>query len=433
MAKKHIAGGAAVLAAALLLAGCGTTGSPAASEKIEGDITVLTNRTDLVDTVFQDYKKAFEAKYPDVTVTFEAITAYEDEMPTRMNTEEYGDVALIPTSVTKDQLPNYFEPLGTVDELKKKYLFVEAEQSFEGNSYGIAITGNAQGYVYNTKVWAEAGITEAPTTPDEFLAALQAIKDSTDAVPLYTNYKDGWPLSKWTDERGFSEVGGNIANQTTEIDAPWSEGEEYFILDSILYDAVAGGLTEADPTTTNWENSKTLIGSGEVATMVLGSWAIPQMQQAAVDAGGAAEDIGYYPFPYQFDGKFHSPVGGDYKNGINVNSEHKAAARAWIDWFASESGYSTTNDGISPLIGGELPDTLSSFADLGVEFVSTVPATPGEEGLEAAIYNGAEIDIFGNVYRQKLIDIARGAADGDKDSYFAELNERWAAARSAAG
>ena len=33
------------------------------------------------------------------------------------------------------------------------------------------------------------------------------------------------------------------------------------------------------------------------------------------------------------------------------------------------------------------------------------------------------------MYRQKLVDIARGAADGDKDSYFADLNEQWGAAR----
>ena len=67
------------------------------------------------------------------------------------------------------------------------------------------------------------------------------------------------------------------------------------------------------------------------------------------------------------------------------------------------------------------------FEPLGVEFVETVPAPAGDEALEAAIYNGAEIDIWGNLYRQKLVDIARGAADGDKDSYFAELNERWGA------
>ncbi len=431
MAKKHIVVGAVAVTASLLLAGCQSGGDPADSGKIEGDITVLTQRTDLVDNVFQDYKAEFEKKYPDVTVTFEAITDYEGEIAIRLNTDDYGDVLVIPNSVSKDQLANYFEPLGTVDELKKDYLFVD-EQAYDGTAYGIAITGNAQGYVYNKKVWEAAGITEAPTTPDEFIDALQAIKDETDAIPLYTNYKDGWPLSQWTGQRGFGPEGGNYANHTTEIDDPWSEGEDYYEVDSILFDAVANGLTEEDPSTTNWENSKVLIGSGQVGTMVLGSWAVSQMQDAAVAAGGAKEDIGYWPFPVQTDGTFHSAVGGDYKNAINVNSENKAAARAWIDWFANESGYAASQGGISPVVGGELPATLADFEPLGVEFVETVPAPAGQEALEAAIYNGAEIDIWGNLYRQKLVDIARGAAAGDKKSYFAELNDKWAAARAAA-
>jgi len=429
-ARRHVLGAVAVTAS-LLLAGCSGQPAPAQSEKVEGEITVLTQRTDLVDTVFQDYKKDFEKKYPDVTVNFEAITDYEGEIAVRMNTEDYGDVALIPNSVTKDQLANYFEPLGSVDELKEKYLFVE-EQAFDGQGYGVAITGNAQGYVFNRKVWEEAGVTEAPKSPEEFLSALEAINDKTDAIPLYTNYKDGWPLSQWTGNRGFGEEGGNIANHTTEIDEPWTEGEEYYIIDSLLFDAVSQGLTEEDPATTNWENSKTLIGSGKVATMVLGSWSIVQMQDAAEAAGGSRDDIGYYPFPFQVDGKFHSPVGGDYKNAVNVNSENKAAARAWVEWFAAESGYASSQGGLSPVVGGELPATLSDFETLGVELVEIVPAPAGKEAVEAAIYNGAEIDLWGNIYRQKLVDIARGAADGDKESYFAELNEKWKTARATA-
>src|SRR5215207_9259034 len=95
-----------LLVIGLALTGCGgpeeTTGDPNA---ISGDITVLTQRTDLVDNVFVDYKKNFETKYPGVHVKFEAITDYETEVRIRMNTQEYGDVLLIPNSITADQLP----------------------------------------------------------------------------------------------------------------------------------------------------------------------------------------------------------------------------------------------------------------------------------------------------------------------------------------
>ena len=191
----------AVTAAASLLAltaacssGSGSDDSSASSGAPSGDITVLTNRTDLVDTTFQDYKKTFEAKYPDVKVTFEAITDYDGEVKTRMNTDDYGDVLILPTGVANADLSSFFEPLGTTDELAKTYRFVN-EQANDGKVYALATFGNANGIVYNKKVFRDAGITAEPTSTDEFMTDLKAIKDKTDAVPLYTNYKDGWPLT----------------------------------------------------------------------------------------------------------------------------------------------------------------------------------------------------------------------------------------------
>ena len=429
MAMKHIAGLALV---AVALAGCSSAPADSGTDgEITGEITVLTNRTDIVDTVFQDYKAEFEAAYPGTTVNFEAITDYEGEVSIRLNTEDYGDVLLIPNSVTPDQFPLFFEPLGTIDELSETYRFVE-EKSFDGNGYGVAITGNAQGIVYNKTVWEAAGVTELPTSPDEFLDALQAIADNTDAIPYYTNYADGWPLTQWSGNRGIT---GNVNESIdlTQSDAPWAEGEYYEITDGLLYDIVAAGLSEEDPLTTNWEESKTLIGSGQVATMVLGSWAITQMRDAAVAAGGSADEIGYMPFPYQVDGTFYSTIGGDYKNAINVNSENKATARAWIEWFAAESGYAQSQGGLSPLVDGPSPDTLGDFDAAGVQYIELAPAPAGSESLENDIANTAEIDLFGPIYRQQLVDIARGAADGDKESFFEQLNQRWADARAQVG
>ena len=434
MNSKHfLRGGAVVAAGALALSACS---APADGEQdddeIAGEITVITQRTDIVDTVFQDYKAEFEAKYPEVTVDFEAMTDYEGEIAVRMNTDDYGDVLLIPNSVKPDQFATFFEPLGSVEEMGEEYRLVQ-EKAYDGEVYGLSITVNTQGLVYNKKVWADAGITDLPTTPEEFLEDLHTIQDTTDAIPYYTNYADGWPLSQWDGNRGAM---GDPEYQNTHVahsDTPWAPDEWHGISDGLLFDIVEHGLSEPDPTTTNWEESKTLLGTGEVATMLLGSWAITQMRQAAEDAGGSAEDIGYMPFPYQVDGTFHAQVAGDYKNAINVHSEHKAAARAWIEWFANESGYAGDEGGISPLIDGPMPDTLDDFADAEVEYVEIEPAPQGEESYEADVVEASEIDLYGDIYRQELVDIARGAKDGDKESFFAQLNERWATARASVG
>ncbi|GMA24051.1 sugar ABC transporter substrate-binding protein [Luteimicrobium album] len=438
--RRILAAGVTAAAVALTLTACvggggGASGgddTKAATDAFQGDvkgtITVLTNRTDLVKTTLADYAKQFEAKYPGTTVKFEAITNYEDDVTIRLNSHNYGDVLLVPNKVTKDQLPQFFEPLGTVDELGKTYRFINA-QAYNDNVYALSTFGTAQGYVLNAKVWKDAGITAPPKTTDELLQDLQAIKDKTKATPYYTNYADGWPLSNWQNNAGA--INGPDATKIRDADdSPWDSGKEQYQIDGLLYDIVHQKLSEADPTTTNWEESKNLLGTGKIAMMQLGSWAAPQMQDAAVKSGASKDDIAFWPMPFQKDGKFQSIIGSDYTVGISKYSKNKATAKAWLDWFENESGFAQLNGGIPANKDGAMPDILKPFQDFGVDLVELNPAPKGQETLDTDIQNASQIDLQGPNYRKQMIDVARGAAKGDKDSFFADLNKRWAAARA---
>lgn len=160
--------------------------------------------------------------------------------------------------------------------------------------------------------------------------------------------------------------------------------------------------------------------------MMLGSWSIVQMQGAAANQA----DIGYLPFPVQVNGKFHSVVGGDYKNGVNVNSTHKAAARAWIDWFTDESNYAVDQGGVPVLRSQAFPTTLADFTAAAVEYLELTPAPKGQEGLDARISDASEIGLWDPKYRQRIVDAARGAKNENKEAIFADLNKRWAAAKA---
>ena len=414
---------------ALALSGC--SGNSAANDSGDpaGEITVLTNRTDLVDTTFADYAATFEKKYPGTTVKFEALTDYEGDTKIRLNSKDYGDVLLIPSSnVTKDKYANYFEPLGSTEDLAKEYRFTN-EGSFDGTAYGISTFGSAMGYVFNRDVWTAAGITTPPTTEAEYLTALKKIKENG-VTPYYTNYKDGWPLATIEGNLGTTQ-GADVRSEMIADDAPWTEGNDQYNIDGLLYDTVAAGLSEDDPTTTNWEESKDLLASSKIGSMILGSWAVVQMQDAAEKAGESRDVIGFWPMPWAQNGTFTSVTASDKFLAINKNSENKATARAWVDWFTDESGFAASQGAISPAIDAAAPDTLSDFTELGVEYLELAPDPVGKEAVITDIANEAEIDLFGNSYRQKLIDAARGAGDGDKQSLFDDLNKRWAAARAA--
>ncbi|MFV0429381.1 MAG: ABC transporter substrate-binding protein [Arachnia sp.] len=435
---KHTSGAAVAIAAALVLTSCSGGGGEAeagdqsmdlASCGPSGDLSILTWRTDLVeDGTFDGYVAAFKDKYPDIgEVDIQGITDYEGEVKTRMSTDDYGDVLAIPGSVTPDQLSQFFEPLGTQEDFAQAYRWIN-DKSYDSLNYGIPVVGNVMGLVYNKEVFAAAGIEEFPATPDEFLAAMAAV-EATDATiaPVYTNYKDGWPLTQWSSFVGT--IGGPSAtNDMTRDDAPWQGEKDYGVIDALIYDLTEQGLIEDDPTTTNWEQSKQMLATGQIGVMALGSWAIPQMQDAAEAAGVERESIGYMPFPYQADGAFHASAGGDYNLGINVNSANKCAAWAWIDWFNTESGYAESQVGLSPLADGAIPDALADFM-AQVELVELDAAPAGKEALFADIDTESGIVTTSPDYRMAMIDDARSGAR-TKQEIFDQLNSDWATARA---
>ncbi|KFF97700.1 sugar ABC transporter substrate-binding protein [Streptomyces scabiei] len=427
-----------LLAAALLASGCtGSGGSSKGADagaaddpsKVSGTITVLTHRTDIVqDGTMKKYADAFNKTYPKVKVKFDGITDYEAEVKIRMNTENYGDVLMIPAVIKKNDYPKFFASLGTQDELGKKYRFT-GFTTVDGKVYGQSPMGAAPGFLYNKRIWAEAGVTEWPTTPAEFLTALKAIKSRTDAVPYYTNFAAKWPLSQWTGVKGSVSCDTEATTRLAEGN-PWGEDGELRVADQLLYDIVDQGLIEKDPTTTNWENSKPQLAKGEIATAWLGSWAVSQFQQAAEKAGADPEDISFMPFPYRVDGKACATVNPDYNQAVNIHSEHKEAARAWIDWFTEKSGYAQDNLSISTLKDAPLPEVLKPYEEKGVELIELDDT---EGGTVKEIDSASEIGIEAPDYRQNLVDIARGAKDGDIGDFLDDLGKRWTEAQKTVG
>jgi ABC-type glycerol-3-phosphate transport system substrate-binding protein len=400
---------------------------------IKADLRFITHKTDLVDTTFQEYVKEFQKMYPGVTITYEGITSYADDIITRLTTGDWGDICMVPMQLDKNELKNYFVPYGDKTELEKKYIMLN-NFSYKNVVYGIPSAGNVQGIVYNKKVFQDAGITEIPKTPDEFLAALQKIKDNTDAIPLYTNFAANWTMTAWdayitgsaTGDPDFANNGllhgKNPFEKRADMTGPYAV---YYV----LYEAVARGLTEEDPTTTDWEGSKGLMNNGKIATMALGSWSVVQMQLA----GDHGEDIGYMPFPITVDGKQYVSAAPDYNYGVNINSsqDNQIASMLYVKWLTEDSNFSYDQGGIPVCLGEEYPDVYKMFD--GVKLVIDNPAPDGEETLYNDINNDSEVGI--NVSPEGVSKILEAATTGSPtlDELMADRNSKWTASQKKFG
>lgn len=390
-------------------------------------IKVLTHRTDMMaddypGTSWNAYIAAFNEVYPGITVDIEGITDYAEDSLLRLQGGDWGDVMMIP-GIDASEYSNYFMPYGSVDQMAGAIRFAKDKQ-YDGVCYGVPSTGNAQGVLYNKAVFEKAGITSLPKTTDEFISDLKLVKEKTDAIPLYTNYAAGWTMGAWDAYIAGTATGdATYMNQKLPHTAnPFSDpgdGTHAYNVYKVLYDAVAEGLIEDDYSTTDWEGCKGMINRGEIATMVLGSWAYSQMQAA----GDKPEDIGYMSFPITVNGKQYASAGPDYAFGINkdASDENRMAALVFVKWMTNESGFSYNEGGI-PINAEDnnYPDLYAAFE--GVEYVSDETALPGEEDLKDTLNSDSELNI-NNGGDKKVQSIIEHASNGDMT--FDEIMESW--------
>lgn len=457
--KKAMALTLAAAMTASLLAGCGgaesngtseataeTSGSEAAAnlptidsiklgedyQDITATIHILTNRTDVVDTVYAGYAEQFHELYPNITVEYEGVTDYEESLTLRLTTGDWGDICFIPATVAKADMANYFIPLGTLDALDPIYNFA-ADKAYDGKVYGIANGGNADGVVYNKRIWEEAGITEMPATPDEFLEDLQKISDNTDAIPLYTNFQAGWTAGAW-DNYIFGSATGDpeFHNKMPHMANPFSNRGDStgpYAVYYTLYEAVARKLVEDDPMSTDWEASKGMINRGEIATMVLGSWAVQQCK----DAGDTPDDIAYMPFPITVDGQRYAGASSNYAYAINKNSstDNQIASMLYVKWLLDESSI-FEDEGCTPARkDGAMPDFLSDFE--GVTLISNAAPPAGEESLFDDVNLQSEVGISSDNYPK--LEIIEAALTGSRtlDEIMDDWNAKWSDAQETLG
>ncbi|MFC5529212.1 ABC transporter substrate-binding protein [Cohnella yongneupensis] len=398
------------------------SGAPGASQPagnaIGGKITVLTNRTDLVDDgTMAKYADKFKEKYPDAEVEFEGLTNYATDVQVRLTTGEAGDVLLIPGSVPDSELSQYFEPLP--DTLFDNVYFADL-MKYDGKHYGLATGVNTQGIVYNKQAFIKAGIDKIPSTLDEFYADADKLKNAG-ITPLYMNFGAQWPMKSWGEESvWFTSGDPQYLSKMVQQDAPWQLNNEWGKMLTIARTLVQKGYVEKDLSTNNWELSKGDVASGKAAMYYLGNWVIPQI----IGAGGKSEDIGFFPLPYDNSGKLNAPLGQDWMIGVSKSSSNKELATKWVEFFVKDSGY-VESSGFIPVDKSKEPTLpqlaeFKSFAPNYIESQSTDPKF-------AEIGNKAEIGFYTGDYIQTLVTAK------DLQKAFDDLNAKWKKGKAAVG
>ncbi|MDE1549543.1 ABC transporter substrate-binding protein [Jeotgalibaca caeni] len=408
---------------ALLLGACGSTGisNSDSSGGEKATITFVNNKTDWEGNgKWDEYIAEFNEQYPDIEVLIETSTDYAGDIKTRMNSEEYGDVFMLPSTVNPKDYSYFMEPLGDQSEFEDKFFGI-GKNSYDNVTYAVPVMMNPYGMIVNNTVFEDAGVAEIPTTPEDFINALKQIKEANpDVTPLNTNYASNWAMGSW-DLVGTSVAGNeDFINDISEDPDAFSEGEPLYTIYNILYTTAAEGLIENDPSTTDFEQTKQDMADGKIGVMVFGSWALPQVQEKNPDN---ADNISFEAFPVTApDGNQYVNIGPEYGLAVNVHSKEKEAARKFLDWFVNDSNFAEDN-GALPTLKDSGSELLKPLEEKGIKIIEQAPAPEGKESLYTDVKN--ESEAMAEREKQRIIDAAIGNTTEKFEEIMGDLNRRW--------
>jgi raffinose/stachyose/melibiose transport system substrate-binding protein len=234
--------------------------------------------------------------------------------------------------------------------------------------YGVPLTFGAVGMWYNKRLFAEAGIEEVPTTWDEFLAAVQALKDAG-ITPIALGARDKWPSHFWWVYLAIRE-GGQEAFEAAYTRAGSFADEPFVAAGERLLELAALEPFQTDFTAMGYGQAAGIMGNGEAAMELMGQWA-PGVQRGNSTSGeGLPEgELGWFRFPMIEGGAGGASdvLGGGDGFAVGVNAPD--AAVEFLKFLTT-------------------PEVQERYVALGTGFVPTVGAA------ESAVTDSLLLDVM---------------------------------------
>ncbi len=388
------------------------------NQKISGGLTVVTSYTDAKER-FADVETKFLEKYPDVEkINWESTgNDYDEYITTRMTSGDYGDVLLVPFSMTKkpEELPNFMEPLGDEQTVAKKYNFAD-QAMYDKQTYALPISVNTLGMIYNEDVFKAANVDVPSSSKEMYKACAKITENGTNC--WYSNLNSMNML--WSG--GITSYGGEqYMSDILDAGTITKEDQPYRQIYDFIYEMITRGYTEKDPMTSDYMQSEQDVANGDYAFMIMGSQSLASIKSKADNP----EAIKMAPFPVTFNGKQAMPIGPDDLIGVSKNSKNKETAKAFVEFLLSpESGYAYNNGGFSPEINGNknAPESIAYQLN-DYETIRTIAnETPEITTKFYAVTNDANLSSIAPSITE-LIGVA--TSNGDYQAWLDQIEERF--------
>ncbi len=378
--KHRLAAAAAVgLSATLALTACSssktsTTGSGASGSQITlkffGADYGTAGTSNSSQQYWQSIADAFHKANPNITVDVQTIdwTDFPAKLKTLMQAKDYPDIIEgdAPQAYAQAGIAYKASDVLSASTLANLIPTFAKQGDYQGTEYGIPFTTSTRALYYNKKLFAQAGISAAPTTWAELqsdAAKIAKLGNGTIGygMPLGPEEAEGESLMWMLGAGGGYQTNGDYTiNSAANVTAF-----------NYMNTLVKAGDTEANPGTVDRKTMWADFAAGTVG-MVGGSPAVVPIIQAAGKL--QSSDWATAAFPGQ-SGPLTDPLGVDDQIvALNVHNQ-KSAIQSFLN-FAYQDTYQKQFDSLYDL----LPATTSAATALSSDptfgaFVANIPTS----------------------------------------------------------
>ena len=224
---------------------------------------------------------------------------------------------------------------------------LDAARGADGKLYGVPFAVQMEGFLYNTKVFADNGV-EVPKSADELKAAAEKFK-AAGITPINFGGRSGWWLNQVV---GEAMTAGYVSDATA---AKLVSGEacftdpEYIATLQAVADWKAAGYINDSAMADDYGAMRTSVAMGESAMMLDGGWSMgPASPMYEVDP---ELKLGFFAVPGP-NGKVYAFGDGTYL--VNANSANASEAQKVLDFTATRefAELFVKNVGELPAFGG---------------------------------------------------------------------------------
>jgi raffinose/stachyose/melibiose transport system substrate-binding protein len=326
------------------------------------------------DQLVKEYAKV----EPGVKLVVETVGGAADwttTLKTKFASGNGPDIFVVDGPALANTFSEYLSDLSDQPWVSHAVESAKRPMTFEGKLMGMPFNLEGYGFIYNKKIFRDAGITKTPGTVQELRDAAEKI-EAMGITPFGNGYSEWWvigmhlmniPFATLQDPASFSTA---LDNGTASIadNAIFNSFKETFDL-TIKYG-------NKNPLTTDHNAQMTLFNTGQVAMVQQGNWKEVGIYEANPDA-----EVGLLPIPVNNDPAVSGriPVGVPFYWVVNKESDMKDDAKKFLNWMVSsevgqryiteEFGYIPAFDNIKSDSLGGLSQDILTYASKG----KTVP------------------------------------------------------------